>query len=262
MVVASILQRIVAQKRRDIQQAKDAVSQSQLDGMLADALPVRDFHAALIRDPGVSLIAEVKRASPSKGVLRRNFDPLEIAEAYAANGATCISVLTDEHFFSGHLNDLKSVRRHVEIPVLRKDFIITPYQVVEARVAGADAVLLIAECLDAATLKQLHDQILNLGMTALVELYEEKNLQMVLDCGANLIGINNRDLNTFETHLAHSIDLKNKLPAGKTVVSESGIYTPDDVQMLAAAGVDAMLVGESLMRADDIGVAVRRLLGR
>lgn len=257
----SILKKIVDQKQKDIERAKSNASLGQLESKLQDAPPPRDFQAALVANAEVSLIAEVKRASPSKGLIREDFDPVEIAKAYQANGASCISVLTDEHFFQGHLNFLREVRSNVNIPVLRKDFVLDPYQVVEARTAGADAVLLIAECLDASTLKCLHDQIVELGMTPLVELYEEKNIQAVLESGAQLIGINNRDLRTFETDLQHTVQLRKKLPKEKTIVGESGIFSNDDVQVLANAGIDAMLVGESLMRSEDIGAAVRLLLG-
>ena len=258
----SILKKIVDQKRQDIERSKSVVSLNQLQDQLKDAPQPRDFLAALTANSGVSLIAEVKRASPSKGLIRKDFDPVEIAQAYEAGGASCISVLTDEHFFQGHLDYLREVRSNVTIPVLRKDFILEPYQVVEARVAGADAVLLIAECLDESNLKNLHDKVVELGMTPLVELYEESNIDAVLNCGARLIGINNRDLRTFETDLQHTVRLRKKLPAEKTIVGESGIFTSQDVQVLASAGVDAMLVGESLMRSQDINEAVRDLLAK
>lgn len=257
----SILKKIVEQKHKDIERAKSKVSLAELEAKIQNTPPPLDFQAALVANSDVSLIAEVKRASPSKGLIREDFDPVQIANAYQENGASCISVLTDEHFFQGHLDFLREVRGNVDIPVLRKDFILDPYQVVEARAAGADAVLLIAECLEAATLKRLHDHIVELGMTPLVELYEEDNVEAVLKSGAQLIGINNRDLRTFETDLQHTVQLRKKLPAEKTVVGESGIFTREDVRVLANAGIDAMLVGESLMRCQDIGYAVRQLLG-
>ena len=258
----SILKKIVDQKWKDIESSKAAVSLEQLQKDLEQAPAPRDFLAALTSNAGVSLIAEVKRASPSKGLIREDFEAVKIATEYEANGASCISVLTDEHFFQGHLDYLRSVRSAVQIPVLRKDFILDPYQVFEARVAGADAVLLIAECLNETTLCQLHDQIVELGMTPLVELYEEENLQAVLKSGAKLIGVNNRDLRTFEVDLNHTVRMKEKLPKDRTIVGESGIFTAEDVALLAGAGVDAMLVGESLMRAPDIGQAVRDLLSQ
>lgn len=258
--MATILDKIVSQKRLEIADAKQAMPIEQLSEKLPASSESRNFLGAIHSSSSVSLIAEVKKASPSKGVIREDFDPVSIAEIYAQSGATCISVLTDEHFFKGHLSYLSKVRAAVDIPVLRKDFIIDPYQVVEARVAGADAVLLIAECLDDVQLRTLYDQIQSLGMTALVEFYDPANLERVVNCGAKLIGINNRDLNTFDTDLQHCIDMRSKLPADVTVVGESGIYTAHDVSRLAEARIDAMLVGESLMRANDISVAVKQLL--
>ena len=257
----SILKKIVDQKWKDIESSKATVSIEQLREELHQTAPPRDFLAALNNRAGVSLIAEVKRASPSKGLIREDFDPVKIAMEYESNGASCISVLTDEHFFQGHLDYLRDIRSAVQIPVLRKDFILDPYQVIEARVAGSDAVLLIAECLSETMLCQLHDLIVELGMTPLVELYEAENLPAVLKSGAKLIGVNNRDLRTFEVDLKHTIRMREKLPADCTVVGESGIFTAEDVRQLADAGIDAMLVGESLMRSADIGQAVRNLLG-
>lgn len=221
----------------------------------------RNFLKALQDAENIALIAEVKKASPSKGIIRADFDPVSIAQTYANAGASCISVLTDENFFQGHLDYLSAIRQQVNIPLLRKDFIIDEYQVFEARAAGADAVLLIAECLDADQLIGLHKRIRALGMTPLVELYDAQNVEKVLAADPVLVGVNNRDLNTFEVDLSHSVKVKRLLPPSVTFVSESGIYTRDDVQMLENSGVDAMLVGESLMRADDIGDAVRTLLG-
>jgi len=210
----------------------------------------------------IALIAEIKKASPSAGLIRADFDPVEIARAYQAHGAACISVLTDRPYFQGGLEYLEQVRSAVDLPVLRKDFIIDPYQVFEARAAGADAVLLIAECLDDRALAELHACIMGLGMTPLVEFYEPENLTRVLCIGTRLIGINNRNLHTFQTDLEHTIRLRERIPADRLVVGESGIRTRQDVERLAAAGVNAILVGESLMRQPEIGPAVDRLLGR
>ena len=213
--------------------------------------------------PGpIRLIAEVKKASPSKGVIRENFEPVPIAQTYQQHGAACISVLTDGPYFQGDLDHLRQVRAAVDRPVLRKDFVIDPYQVLEARVAGADAVLLIAECLDERALRLLYDSTLALGMTPLVELYEPENLPRVLDLGTRLIGVNNRNLQTFEVDLARTLRLKERIPDDRLVVGESGIRTRADAQRLEAAGVRAMLVGEALMASADIGAAVDRLLGR
>jgi indole-3-glycerol phosphate synthase len=260
-LVATILDKIVATKRDEIERAKAARPEAALRERLADAPPVRDFFAALA-DPGpIRLIAEVKKASPSKGVIRADFHPVEFALTYQRHGAACISVLTDESYFQGSLEYLRQIRAAVELPVLRKDFIIDPYQVVEARAAGADAVLLIAECLDDDALGRLHDAVVELGMTPLVELYEPGNLARVLAAGARLLGVNNRDLRTFEVDLGHTLNMRREIPEDRLLVGESGIRTRDDVQRLQAAGVNAMLVGETLMAADDVGAAVDALLG-
>jgi len=258
----TILDRIVAAKREEVARAKQACPLPQLRSQAADAPPARDFFAAVSRPGRIRLIAEIKKASPSQGVIRADFDPVEIAVIYQRHGADCLSVLTEEGFFGGKLGDLSDVRRAVELPVLRKDFIIDSYQVYEARAVGADAVLLIAECLDGVRLNDLHAEIVGMGMTPLVELYDPRNLDMVLDSGAKLIGINNRDLRTFQTDLAHTETLRRQIPADRVVVGESGIHSRDDVLRLEAAGVNAMLVGESLMSSLDIGQAVDRLLGK
>ena len=222
----------------------------------------RDFLAAVSTPGPIRLIAEVKKASPSKGVIRTDFEPVAIARTYAQHGAACLSVLTDEQYFQGSLDYLRRIRATVDLPVLRKDFIIDPYQVYEARTAGADAVLLIAECLDDNELRLLHDTVGELQMTALVELYDPENLSRVLDVGAKLIGVNNRDLRTFETDLEHTLRLREQVPTDRALVAESGIRTRADVQRLEAAGVNAILVGETLMASPDIGAAVDELLGR
>ena len=257
----AILDKIVAAKLREIERDKAAVPTSKLEKQLSAAPPVRDFYAALADGPPCRLIAEVKKASPSKGVIRADFDPVEIAVIYERHGARCISVLTDEKYFQGSLDYLRRIRAAVELPVLRKDFVLDTYQVLEARAAGADAVLLIAECLDDKQLSMLYAAIIEQGMTPLVELFEPSNLGRVVALGAKLIGINNRDLRTFETDLEHTIRLRSRIPADRVVVGESGIRTHADVERLEAAGVGAMLVGESLMREPDLGAAVDRLLG-
>jgi len=232
-----------------------------LEEGLAQAPPVRDFFAALARPPGISLIAEVKKASPSKGVIRADFQPVEIALAYQHHGAACVSVLTERAFFQGGLDDLRQIRAAVDLPVLRKDFVIDEYQVVEARAAGADAVLLIAECLDAQRLAALHRRIVTLGMTPLVELFDRANLAKVLATGTRLVGVNNRDLKTFEVDIGHTLRLRRDVPGDRLLVAESGIHTRADAERLEAGGAGAMLVGESLMASPDIGAAVDRLLG-
>jgi indole-3-glycerol phosphate synthase len=194
-------------------------------------------------------------------VIRADFRPVEIAQTYERHGASCLSVLTDVQFFQGSLDYLRAIRQAIGIPVLRKDFLLDSYQLIEARAAGADAVLLIAECLDDCNLRKLHNEAIELGLTPLVELYEPANLPRVLAAGATLIGVNNRDLRTFEVDLEHTIRLRRDVPDECLLVGESGIYTREDAQRLEAAGVDAILVGESLMREADIGAAVDRLLG-
>jgi len=260
--VTTVLEKIVATKKGEVAVAKREMPVEQLRERLDQAPPVRNFLSAIGANTGVSLIAEVKKASPSKGIIREDFDPLEIAQIYQANGATCISVLTDETYFQGRLGYLTEIRQAVGIPVLRKDFLIDSYQLLEARVAGADAVLLIAECLDDCNLRKLHNEALELGMTPLVEFYEPENLSRVVEAGATLIGINNRDLRTFHVDLQHTIRLRQQLPDDCLVVGESGIHGHTDLKLLADAAVDAVLVGEHLMAQPDIAHAVRRLLGR
>lgn len=264
----TILDKIVDVKRGEIARAVRERPLSELRAALGDAPPVRDFLAPLAADrPStgdgpIKLIAEVKKASPSAGLIREDFDPVRIAQTYADHGASCLSCLTDEPHFQGSLDYLTAIRHAVDLPVLRKDFILDEHQVVEARVAGADAVLLIAECLTPAELAKLYDQINELGMTALVELYEPANLEAVMACKPKLVGVNNRDLATMTVDLEHSIAMRTRVPAGTIFVGESGIKTHADAQRLRAAGIDAMLVGESLMRQPEIGPAVDVLLGR
>lgn len=257
----TILDDIVAAKWEEISRIKGKISADELRLALKNAPPVRDFFAPLAAGGEIKLIAEVKKASPSKGVIRPDFDPVQIARIYESAGASCISVLTDEPFFQGSLDNLRQIRKAVNLPLLRKDFILDNYQLLEARVAGADAVLLIAECLDDCNLRKLHNETLELGMTPLVEFYDPENLTRVLTAGAQLIGVNNRDLRTFITALSRTIQLREQVPLDAVLVSESGIQTRADVLRLQEAGVDAILVGEALMAQDDIALAVRRLLG-
>jgi indole-3-glycerol phosphate synthase len=258
----TILDEIVAAKRREVALRRTAVSEADLERRLEAAPPVRDFRAALEASTGVRIIAEVKKASPSAGVIRADFDPVAIAQIYERHGAACISVLTDEPYFQGRLAYLSAIRAAVRPPVLRKDFLCDRYQLLEARVAGADAVLLIAEVLPGPELPALLRATEALGMTALVELHDADNLSRVLDAGARLVGVNNRDLRSFVTRLEHTLDLMPRVPSDCCLVSESGIRTRADVLRLEAAGVRAVLVGETLMAAPDIGRKLDDLRGR
>jgi len=259
--MATILDEIVASKRREVAAAQLRMPLEEMEDQAVSAPPVRDFRAALAGPGPIQLIAEVKKASPSAKVIRADFDPIAIARTYQAHGAACLSVLTDAPYFQGHLSYLARIRATVAVPLLRKDFIIADYQVVEARLAGADAILLIAEILDDETMSRLLARARSLGMAALVEFHEEVNLPRVLASGADLVGINNRDLRRFVTDLDQTLRLRDKIPPEVLLVSESGIRTRADVERLEAAGVSAILVGETLMRAPDIGLAVERILG-
>jgi indole-3-glycerol phosphate synthase len=257
----SILDEIIAVKRREIEEAKLSRPEAEVRRAAEAAAPPRNFFAPLAASGPIKLIAEVKKASPSAGLIRADFDPVEIGRTYERHGAICISVLTDEQYFAGSLDDLRRVRAAVALPCLRKDFILDKYQLYEARSVAADAVLLIAECLDDCNLRALFNEAVALGMTPLVELYEPENLKRVFDAGATLIGVNNRNLKTMRTDLEHTLRLRERIPGQCVLVAESGIQTREDVQRLEAAGVDAMLIGESLMREADIGRAIARLLG-
>jgi indole-3-glycerol phosphate synthase len=256
----SVLDKIVASKRKEIEAAKLARTEAKVRAAAEAAPATRDFFGRIAAPGPIKLIAEIKKASPSAGIIRADFDPVAIARIYERHGAACLSVLTDEPFFQGKLEYLRDVRAAVELPVLRKDFILDKYQLYEARAAGADAVLLIAECLDDCGLRSLHNEAVALGMTPLVELYDPANLPRVLDAGATLIGVNNRDLRNFKTDLDHSLRLLESIPDHCVFVSESGIRTRADVKRLEDAGVDAILVGESLMASQDIGAAVDAIL--
>jgi indole-3-glycerol phosphate synthase len=259
--MTTILDEIVASKHQEIAAARRRMPFVELEAQAAEAPPVRDFRAALAGPGPIQLIAEVKKASPSAKVIRADFDPVAVARIYQEHGAACISVLTDVPFFQGHLSHLARVRASVAIPLLRKDFLIDEYQVVEARLAGSDAILLIAEILDDATMAALLERARKLGMAALVEFHDPVNLPRVLAAGADLVGINNRDLRHFTTDIEHTLRLRDRIPPEVMVVSESGIRTREDVRRLEDAGISAVLVGESLLRAPDLALAVERLLG-
>jgi indole-3-glycerol phosphate synthase len=259
--MSDILEQIVATKRREIAAARGRLPEPELERLAAAAPPARDFRGALLAAPGVAVIAEVKKASPSAGLIRPDFDPVAVARAYERGGAACVSVLTDAPYFQGSLADLGAVRAAIGLPVLRKDFVLERYQLLEARRAGADAVLLIAEILPGETLPRLLRQAGELGLQALVELYERENLGRVLDAGATLVGVNNRNLRTFVTRLDHTLEVAAAVPAGVCLVSESGIRGREDVVRLLEHGVRAVLVGETLMRSADPGAAVAALRG-
>ncbi len=264
---ADILQRILDRKHEEIAERSARVPLAELRERAAAASPVRGFIAALDAKraaglPGV--ISEVKKASPSKGVIRADFDPAAIARSYEAAGAACLSVLTDVDFFQGADAYLQQARAACALPVLRKDFTVDAYQVVEARALGADCILLIVSALDDDQLLSLYQEAMALGLDVLVEVHDGDELQRALrlpaiDGREALIGVNNRNLRTFEVSLDTTLDLKDAMPAGRPLVTESGIATRDDVQRMRDAGIDLFLVGESFMRDPDPGAALRRL---
>ena len=258
----TILDRIVADKRVELAAAASSVTLAELRTQAGNAPAVRPFVSAL-KGTRVTLIAEVKKASPSRGLLRADFDPVAIARAYADAGAAAISVLTDEKYFQGSLADLRSIRDALPHgpPLLRKDFVFDKYQIYEARCSGADAILLICAILEAQLLRELMTYANSLGMGTLVEVHDEKELQVALSAGADLIGINNRDLRTFEVDLATTERLAPRVPDGVTLVAESGIFTRMDVRRLEVCDVSAVLIGEALVTARDAGAKIRELFG-
>jgi indole-3-glycerol phosphate synthase len=255
-----ILDTIIAHKRKELAAEQAQVPLTKLETEITNLPPTRDFRSAITGSGTVKLIAEVKKKSPSKGIIREDFHPVSIAETYVENGAAAISVLTDKHFFAGELDYLRAIRDAVNVPLLRKDFTIDPYHIYQARLAGADAILLIVAALTAAELRKFMDVADSLSLASLVEVHTPEELTIALDVDAQIIGINNRDLHTFHTDIATTFRLRDTIPADKIVVSESGIYSRDDVMKLREAGVHAMLVGESLMRSPDIGQQVRCLI--
>jgi indole-3-glycerol phosphate synthase len=256
----TILDKIMAHKVEEISEAKKQVSETELLTQARQLPPPLDMAIAL-RKKTVALIAECKKASPSKGVFLEDFSAPDIAHEYEQHGASAISVLTDERYFQGHLDYLRAVKDIVNVPVLRKEFVLDTYQVVEAKAAGADAVLLIAACLDDNLLADLHQAANGQGLTALVEVHNEAEMERVLKLNPTLVGINNRNLHDFNVDLNTTVKLAKVCPAGVTLVGESGINTAADVQRMAEAGVHAVLVGESLMLADDRPAKIRELSG-
>ena len=260
-----ILSQIVAVKREEIAAAKKRVS---LEAMRADAqsrVLTRDFEGALRRTIAAgrsAVIAEIKKASPSKGLLRADFVPADIAQSYAESGAACLSVLTDRQFFQGQNDYLKQARASCDLPVLRKDFMVDAYQIYESRAVGADCILLIAACLQDEQMAELEAIARSLDMAVLVEVHDQAELERALQLKTPLLGINNRNLHSFEVSLQTTVDLLARVPAGKLAITESGIQTPADVKMMRDAGVHAFLVGEAFMRAEDPGAALAALFGR
>ena len=259
----NILDEIFAYKHEEVAERQRTRPLSQVRGEAEQAAPALDFAAALrgVRSKP-ALIAEVKCASPSRGLLAKDFDPLRLARVYQENGAAAISVLTDERYFQGHLDYLRQISDlGLGLPLLRKDFVCDPYQLYEARAAGADAALLIAAYLEPALLRDLHGLARELGLAALVEVHSRAELEQALECGALLVGINNRDLRDFTVRLETTLALRPQVPEHVCLVAESGIHTAEDVARLAAARVDAILVGEALVVADDTAAKVRSLAG-
>jgi indole-3-glycerol phosphate synthase len=262
--MSDILQRILETKRTEVASAKSAVPNTLMQARARAAPPPRDFVAALqaqIAAGQPAVIAEIKRASPSRGLLREHFDPAAIAKSYEAGGAACLSVLTDRQFFQGSPEHLVAARSACSLPVLRKDFIVDAYQVHEARAMGADCILLIAAALPDAQMREFESLAHALGMAVLVEVHDGAELKVALQLATPLIGINNRDLRSFETRLETTLDLLPRVPDGRVVVTESGILAPADVARMLSSGVVAFLVGEAFMRAPDPGVQLARLFG-
>lgn len=257
-----VLAKIVERKAEEVAERRASMSVAALRDRIQRADPVRGFEAAIaerVKAGQSAVIAEVKKASPSKGVIRADFDPVSIARSYQAGGATCLSVLTDIDFFQGSDDYLQQARAACSLPVIRKDFMIDPWQILESRALGADCVLLIAAVLDDEMMYELYHTALDQGMDVLIEVHNEEELERILPLGSRLIGINNRDLRRFETRLSTTWDLLDQIEGDRIVVTESGIHTPEDVAAMREHGVHAYLVGEAFMRAPDPGAELRRL---
>jgi indole-3-glycerol phosphate synthase len=263
--MVDILERILAVKAKEVAAARAKTPLSVLEDAIKHMPPPRDFAAALrnkIVAGAPAVIAEIKKASPSRGVLRANFDPAAIARDYQLHGAACLSVLTDAQFFQGDIEDMKRARAACQLPVLRKDFMVDPYQIQESRAAGADCILLIVAALDRARMRDLEAAAQALGLAVLVEVHDAGDLEQALELKTPLIGINNRNLRTFETRLAATLELLDRIPSERLVITESGIVEPADVRVMRERNVNCFLVGEAFMRAAEPGVALERLFGK
>jgi indole-3-glycerol phosphate synthase len=255
-----ILDKIIENKRSEVERTKKSKPLDFLKSELQNLDDTKGFYESIRPDGSTKVIAEIKRASPSKGVLREDFDPVEISKSYSRSGASAISVLTDSRFFKGSLDHLSDVRSAVVLPLLRKDFIIDPYQVYESRLYGADAILLIVAALDSTILRELLELAHSLDMDAIVEIHDERELDKAIEADGKIIGVNNRDLKTFDVSLETSIKLCRLIPREKIIVSESGISSSDDIKRLKSAGINVLLIGETFMRAPEPGEELRKLL--
>jgi indole-3-glycerol phosphate synthase len=256
----SVLDRIVEATRDEVERRREITPLSQLEAALGQRPESRPFQEALTR-PGVSVIAEHKRRSPSAGVIREGAGLVDVVQAYERGGAAALSILTEPSHFDGSLDDLRAARAATNLPVLRKDFIVDPYQIYESAAAGADAILLIVAALEPEELAELHSEAWSLDLDVLVEVHDEEELAAALEVEPEVIGINNRDLDDFSVDLERTFELLSDIPTGKTVVSESGFSTREQLDELDRVGVDAVLIGETLMRADDVEAACRELTG-
>ncbi len=260
---ATILQEIVSHKLAEVAGRKSRLSQATLESELPNNVELRPFEEAMVRSIAArqaAVIAEIKKASPSKGVIRPEFDPIELARDYAAGGATCLSVLTDEKYFQGHDDYLRQARASCNLPVLRKDFIVDPYQIVESRWLGADCILLIVAALERANLRELYTYARELNLGVLVEVHDADELEVALDLGTRLIGINNRNLHSFDTTLDTTYRLLAKIPHDRHVITESGINSRADILAMEQHGVYGFLIGETFMRAEKPGGKLRELV--
>jgi indole-3-glycerol phosphate synthase len=255
-----ILSRIIEEKRKVVEEAKRIKPQEELMREIKSLSVKSSFKKNISRPHHINLIAEIKKASPSKGILRGDFNPVKIAITYQANGASAISIITDERFFEGKLEYIPKVRENISIPILRKDFFIDEYQIYETVASGAEAILLIPEILSIAEMTKFHNIATSLGLDCLVEVHNEEDIEKALAADASIIGINNRDLHTFKVDLAVTHRLKRLIPQNKIVVSESGIKRYEDIMFLKSIGVNAVLIGEAFMEADDIGAKMRELM--